>query len=253
MIFLGGKFVRWVAATIAYDGTNFFGYQSQCGVRTVQDELEKSLEIIFKEKIPTYGCGRTDTGVHAIGQVVSFYVPNDNMTEKNVKDALNAMLPEDIYVREIKQVEANFNPRAQATKRIYFYLIYVDKEPDIFLRNRVWWVPFALDIKKMREAARYFEGEHDFTTFRAGNDERNPIRTVYRVRILNYRKNFICIRIEGKSFLRRMIRNMVSALVKVGTGTWEPERIKIILEARQRSLAPGSAPAQGLYFYSALF
>jgi len=111
--------VRWVAATIAYDGTNFFGYQSQSGYRTVQGELEKTLEIIFKEKITTYGCGRTDTGVHALGQVVSFPVLNDNMTDKNVKDALNAILPEDIYVREIKQVRDNFNPRAERTR--YFF------------------------------------------------------------------------------------------------------------------------------------
>src|SRR5690606_26954919 len=115
---------------------------------------------------------------------------------------------------------------------------YTNKEPDIFLRNRVWWMPFDLDIAKMRHAARYFEGEHDFTTFKTGNDERNPIRTIYRIRIINYKNNLICIRIEGKSFLRRMIRNVVGALVKVGTDAWEPERIKIILEAKQRSLAP---------------
>ena len=97
---------------------------------------------------------KNNTGVHALGQVVSFPVLNDNMTDKNVKDALNVFFQK-IYVREIKQVRDNFNPRAEATKRIYFYLIYTNKEPDIF-RNRVWWMPFDLDIAKMRHAAKVF-------------------------------------------------------------------------------------------------
>lgn len=245
--------MKWVAATVAYDGTNFFGYQSQPGVRTVQGELEKALYIIFKRKILTYAAGRTDTGVHALGQVVSFEVANENMTDKNIRDALNAILPEDIYAKKVEFVKDNFNPRSEAKKRIYHYIVYINKEPDIFLRNRVWWLPFYLDISKMRLAAKYLEGEHDFTSFKTGNDERNPIRTIYKIRILNYRNNFILIRVEGKSFLRKMVRNIVGTLVKVGTGSWEIESIKEILEARQRSMAPASAPAQGLYFYSVLF
>ncbi|PNR99072.1 tRNA pseudouridine synthase A [Petrotoga mexicana DSM 14811] len=245
--------MKWVAARVMYDGTNFYGYQSQPTFRTVQDEFEKALKIIFKKEVPSYACGRTDTGVHAVGQVISFKVENENMTERNIKDALNAILPEDVYVKEVREVKEGFNPRSEAKKRIYHYFIYINEDPNIFLRNRVWWIPFRLNLEKMRQAARYFEGEHDFTSFKTGNDERNPIRTIYRVRIIELRKDLILIRVEGKSFLRRMVRNIVGALVKVGTDVWEVEKIQEILEAKKRALAPASAPPQGLYFYSALF
>lgn len=245
--------MKWVSATIVYDGTNFFGYQAQPESRTVQGEIEKSLKTIFKKDVAIYAAGRTDTGVHAMGQVVSFAVENSSMTEKNVKDALNSVLPEDIYVKNIELVKEGFNPRAEATKRIYHYYIYNNKEPNIFLRNRVWWIPWDLNLGKMRSAARFFEGEHDYTSFKTGNDERNPIRTIYRVRIIKQKNNIILIRVEGKSFLRRMVRNMVGALIKVGTEVWQPEDMKKILEIKKRSASPTSAPPQGLYFYSVLF
>lgn len=245
--------MRRVAAIVAYDGTKFNGFQGQPKVRTVQGEFEKVLNRIFKQKVISFGAGRTDTGAHGYGQVIAFDVPIEKMTLKNIKDALNANLPEDIYVRKVIDVRDKFSPRHEATKRIYHYFIYQNDEPNIFLRDRVWWFPYDLDIEKMRKAAKYLEGEHDFSTFKTGNDDRNPVRTIYRIRILKMRNNIILIRVEGHSFLRRMVRNIVGALVKVGTGSWEPEYIKEILEAKSRSKAPASAPPQGLYFYSVLF
>jgi tRNA pseudouridine38-40 synthase len=241
--------MRRVAAIVAYDGTKFNGFQGQPKVRTVQGEFEKVLYRIFKQKVISFGAGRTDV----YGQVIAFYFPIEKMTLKNIKDALNANLPEDIYVRKVIDVRDKFSPRHEATKRVYHYYIYQNDEPNIFLRDRVWWFPYDLDIEKMRKAAKYLEGEHDFSTFKTGNDDRNPVRTIYRIRILKMRNNIILIRVEGHSFLRRMVRNIVGALVKVGTGSWEPEYIKEILEAKSRSKAPASAPPQGLYFYSVLF
>jgi len=245
--------MRMVAATVAYDGTHFFGYQGQRNVRTVQGEFEKSLKKIFKQTVYSHGAGRTDTGVHGYGQTIAFKVPNDNMSIQNIKDALNSVLPSDIYIREVEEVAKNFNPRFMAKKRIYHYYIYTKKDPDIFLRNRVWWFPYELDIQKMRNAARHFEGEHDFSSFKSGNDDRNPIRQIDRVRIIKLNKNMILVRVEGVSFLRRMVRNIVGTLTKVGTGTWESDVVKEIIEAKDRSKAPASAPPDGLYFYKILY
>ncbi|BBE30639.1 tRNA pseudouridine synthase A [Tepiditoga spiralis] len=244
---------RMVAATVAYDGTEFFGFQGQPKFRTVQGEFELALQKIFKQKVISFGAGRTDTGVHAWGQIMAFKVPNEKMSIKNIKDAMNSVLPKDIYIREVKEVPENFSPRFHAKKRIYHYFIMPKRDPNIFLRNRVWWFPYDLDIHKMREGAKYFIGEHDFTSFKTGNDERNPVRTIEKIRIIKLNNGLILIRVEGISFLRRMVRNMVGTLVKVGTGTWEPEKIKEILEAKDRSQAPASAPGEGLYFYSVLF
>lgn len=245
--------MKMAAAVVAYDGTNFFGYQGQRTVRTVQGVFEETLEKIFKQQVLSHGAGRTDTGVHSEGQIIAFKVPNSNMNVVNIKDALNAILPDDIYVKKVYEVNTNFNPRFHAKKRIYHYYIYTKKDPDIFLRNRVWWFPYDLDIDLMRQAANYFIGEKDFTSFKTGTDERNPIRFISKIRIIKIKKDIILIRVEGVSFLRRMVRNIVGSLVKVGTKTWEPEFIEEILEAKDRSKAPASAPPEGLYFYSILF
>lgn len=239
-------------AVVSYDGTNFFGFQTQPNVRTVQGAIEAALERIFKTKTTVLVSGRTDTGVHAIGQVVVFDSPI-NIDETSMKNALNANLPDDIYVRKVIEVNKDFNPRFEAKRRIYHYFIYNATEPNLFIRNYAWWFPYKLDVEKMREAARYLEGEHDFKSFVKVEDNESTVRTIYRIRILRLRNNLILIRVEGRSFARRMVRNIVGALVKVGTGQWEPGKLKEILEAKDRSLAPATAPAHGLYFYSVEF
>jgi len=245
--------VRRLAVVVAYDGSDFFGYQGQPDVRTIQGVIEDALERIFKQRIYTQAAGRTDAGVHAEGQLVVFNCPNDNMTLLDVKNALNANLPDDVYVREVYEVPENFHPRYDVKKRIYHYFIHTSKEKNVFLRKYVWWFPYDLDVDRMREAARYLEGEHDFSSFKTGEDERDPVRTIYRIRILKLKKDLVLVRVEGRSFLRRMVRNIVAVLVKVGLGDWPPQKVKEVLEARDRSAAAGTAPAHGLYFYKALF
>ncbi|SHH50733.1 tRNA pseudouridine(38-40) synthase TruA [Thermosipho atlanticus] len=240
------------AIEFSYDGTNFFGYQGQPNVRTVQGELENALEKIFKQRIYTQAAGRTDAGVHANGQVAAFNCPIDRLTSKDVKNALNANLPRDIYVKTAWEVEKNFNPRFAAKKRIYHYFIYTN-ERDVFLRNYVWHFKYKLNIEKMRKAAKFLEGEHDFTSFKKGNDRKNPVRTIYRIRILKLKPHIILIRVEGISFLRSMVRNIVGSLVKVGLEQWSPEKIKEVLELRSRQEAAGTAPPHGLYLYKVIF
>lgn len=239
-------------AVVAYDGTNFFGFQTQPGVRTVQGTIENALERIFKTKSIVLVSGRTDTGVHALGQVVVFDSPID-IDEISMKNALNANLPDDVYIRKVIEVDKNFHPRFEAKRRIYHYFIYNASEPNLFIRNYAWWFPYELNIQKMRAAARYLEGEHDFKSFVKVEGNESTVRTIYRIRILRLRNRLILIRVEGRSFARRMVRNIVGALVKVGSGQWEPEKIKEVLEAKDRSLAPATAPAHGLYFYSVEF
>ncbi len=240
------------AAVISYDGSNFFGFQFQKDVRTVQGVIEEALERIFKTKVNVIGAGRTDTGVHAIGQVVAFDCPFDIQPE-NMKNALNANLPDDVYVRRVEEVPKDFNPRFHATRRIYHYLIHNSKTPNVFSRKYYWWFPYDLDVQKMREGARYLEGEHDFKAFAKVEEEKSTIRIINRIRIVRFKNDIILIRVEGKSFLRRMVRNIVGALVKVGVGVWEPSKIQEILESKNRSLGPATAPAHGLYLYSVEF
>ncbi|MBB6062260.1 tRNA pseudouridine38-40 synthase [Thermosipho japonicus] len=240
------------AIEFAYDGTKFFGYQGQPNVRTVQGDLEDALERIFKERIYTQAAGRTDAGVHANGQVAAFNCPIERLTEKDIKNALNANLPDDIYVKKAWIVDKNFNPRFAATKRIYHYFISTS-EKDVFMRNYVWNFRYDLDVEAMRKAASFLEGEHDFSSFKKGKDEKNPVRTIYRIRILTLKKGLILIRVEGRSFLRSMVRNIVGSLVRVGLGQWKPEKILEVLEKRSRQEAAGTAPPHGLYLYKVLF
>ncbi len=245
--------VKKFLAVVSYDGTMFYGFQIQREVRTVQGVLEEALQRIFKEKVVTAAAGRTDTGVHSVGQIIMFNCPIE-IDATNMKNALNANLPDDVYVRRVIEVDESFHPRFDAKRRIYHYYIYNSKEPNLFIRNYAWWFPYDLSVERMRMAAKFLEGEHDFTSFaKSDSIERSTVRTIYRIRIVKLRGKILLIRVEGRSYLRRMVRNMVGALVKVGVGEWEPERIKEILELKDRSQAPATAPPHGLYLYSVEF
>ncbi|MGQ9855539.1 MAG: tRNA pseudouridine(38-40) synthase TruA [Fervidobacterium sp.] len=246
--------MKRVAVEFSYDGTDFFGYQKQNDVRTVQGELEKALERIFKVEVPTYAAGRTDTGVHANGQVAAFDCPLDRLTEDDIRNAINANLPRDIYIKKAWFAPENFNPRYEAKRRIYHYFILNSQSNDIFLRRYTWWFPYKLDIEAMRQAASYLVGEHDFTAFsKRGEDDTNPIRTITALRIVRLRKDLILIRVEGISYLRGMVRSLVANLIKVGTNQWKPERMLEVLESKDRSKSAGLAPAHGLFLYKVLF
>jgi len=248
--------IRKVMVRLTYDGSGYKGFQRQRDQRTVQGEVEKALERIFKQPTVTYGAGRTDTGVHAIGQAIVFDVRFETMSDYDVQNALNAHLPNDMYVVGVQTVDSNFDPRQKATRRIYHYFLLHTARPDIFLRQKFWWFPYDLDLPAMRQAARWMEGIHDFSTYmkKTPGEEKNPVRQIYRVRIFSLmRRKVILIRVEGHSFLRQMVRNMVGALVRVGTGQMEPDSIRASILQRQRAASPVTAPPDGLYLYQVEF
>ncbi len=152
--------VKRFAAVVSYDGTDFFGFQNQPDMRTVQGIFEEALERIHKFRVSSQGAGRTDTGVHGYGQVIAFDSNLDRLDAPTMKAALNANLPADVYVRKVYEVAENFSPRFAAKKRIYHYYILNSSEPDIFRRRFVWWFPYTLDIESMRRRLKsdFFRG-----------------------------------------------------------------------------------------------
>jgi tRNA pseudouridine38-40 synthase len=237
--------LRTYKATVEYDGTDFAGFQWQHGTRTVQGVLETALAERVGLAARVTGAGRTDAGVHALGQVVSFACETRIPVER-LALALNGALPHDISVRCVEEVEAEFSARFSASSRLYAYLILNRR-----MRSALWNRYSALcieplDIGAMRAAAAYLPGERDFASF---TNELQPgqttMREVMRCRIGRAR-DLVIVRIEANAFLRGMVRNLVGTLMEVGAGRRAPEAVPAILDARDRRQAGPTAPPQGL-------
>ncbi|MFA6170404.1 MAG: tRNA pseudouridine(38-40) synthase TruA [Candidatus Margulisiibacteriota bacterium] len=239
---------------VQYDGAGFEGFQSQTHHRTIQDELEKALGRLYKRRIKVLGTSRTDSGVHALCQVVSFQAPLIIPFPK-LPLALNALLPESIRVIKADRAPDSFVPRFAAKNKTYEYLIFNGKIMPPLIRHFVWQVKPKLDLKAMRRAAAGLKGRHDFTAFcNAGGKERAGVRNLRRVGI-GFKKivlwdglkvEVITLKFQADGFLYRMVRNLVGTLVEAGLGKIEPERIKKIIKNRDRTLAGRTAPPQGL-------
>ncbi len=238
---------RLIKLTIEYDGTNYAGWQVQPNAVTIQSRLEEAVKRLTGESVKVYGAGRTDAGVHARGQVATFRTQS-TIPLNNLARALTSRLPKDISVRKAEEVAITFDPRHGAKMKLYRYQIYASKIAPAIGRQYLWHIGWELDIEKMRQAARYLEGEHDYTSFsnqECNNSEANNIRTVDRCK-LDYQDNIITIDVMGRSFLYNMVRNIVGTLVDVGRGRIAPEAIPAIFAARNRQHAGQGAPAQGL-------
>ena len=207
---------------VEYDGTNFFGWQVQPGKRTVQGELEKALKVIFNKKIRITGSGRTDTGVHALGQVASFAAPK-KMPPKELKNAINGNISHDIFVKECKKVPEDFNARFSAALRIYRYQISSGKL--VFNKRYFLQTDGELNIKDMKKARKELLGEKDFTNL-ATKDSGSCYLS--RIRIFE-KENNIFIEVEANRFLRRMVRGIVGLLIAVGKGKFSPSDTKKML------------------------
>jgi len=232
---------------IAYDGTSFHGWQHQPGLDTVQGALEHVARRVLRHELAVIGSGRTDAGVHAAGQVANV-VTVSPIPAYNLWRALGSRLPEEISLREVRDVSPRFHARRSATSKLYRYRIHNHStRPVEGLRQRYryhFW--HALDVERMREAARHFVGEMDFSTMAsAGCVRETMVRTVLRCDITRHYDE-IAIDVEGRGFLYNQVRNMVGTLIEVGRGRWEPERVKNILESRDRKEAGPTAPAHGL-------
>jgi tRNA pseudouridine38-40 synthase len=233
--------------TLAYRGTDFSGWQRQHDKRTVQGCIENALEKIWGMKISLQGSGRTDTGVHALGQVASFNAPRLH-TGEVLQRALNANLPRDIRVVKCRLVSPSFHARFDALGKTYRYLIWNHPVQDPFIWDTHWYVPRPLDLSAMRQAARLLLGKHDFASFTSnpGYERATTVRTMKRASIARD-KATLTFHFTADGFLYRMVRNLVGGLEKVGQGKMTVDDFGGILHARSRSAAPPNAPACGLY------
>lgn len=240
--------------TISYDGTNFFGSQIQPNKRTVQGEIERALQKMHDGKrVRIYASGRTDTGVHAKGQVIHFETPL-SIPVQNWKKALNSLFPDDIYVHDIKQVTADFHAQFDAIAKEYRYFVLQNEEKDVFRRNYVFHYPYRLDLEKIERACQLFKGTHDFTSFCAAGSsvKGSKVRTLYEVRCEQKRDEFMFV-LRGNGFLYNMVRIIVGVLLDVGSGRLEPEEIPKLIAAKDRTKVGKTAPANGLFLWKVIY
>ncbi|WP_319951984.1 tRNA pseudouridine(38-40) synthase TruA [Peribacillus frigoritolerans] len=238
---------------IAYDGTDFAGYQVQPEKRTIQSEFEAVLAQMHKGTIiKVTASGRTDSGVHAKGQVLHFESPLTFPTENWIK-AFSALLPTDIIVLEVDIVPDDFHARFHTTGKEYRYIVARSKLRDPFKRNYAYHYPYPLNVEAMREAISYLIGTHDFTSFCSAKTE-----VVDKVRTINEMDfeesdDFLVFRFVGEGFLYNMVRILVGTLLDVGSGKMSPHDMSGILDKRDRSFAGKTAPAQGLYLWKVFY
>lgn len=269
--------MRNIRLVLAYDGTDFHGWQRQPNLPTIQDCVESAIERVTGEKSRVWGSGRTDAGVHALNQVANFKVACPIPCE-NLKRALNNLLPPTVRVKEATEVREDFHARYDVRRKTYRYRILQTPVCSPFLWRFVWHYPFPLDAAAMAEAARRFQGEHDFTSFAAvsededgvrsqesavriregkqaagnqlvhgGRQHKEMVREIFSSRLLRRpRTSMLIYEVAGTGFLHHMVRNMVGTLMEVGRGKLTPADVTRILAARDRTLAGPTAPAQGL-------
>ena len=234
-------------ATLEYDGTPFVGWQTQAAGASVQSRLARAIAKLAGEEISVRGAGRTDAGVHAVGQVAHFDLAKPWPAD-TVRAAVNFHLkPDPIAILDCAVVADDFDARFSACARHYRYRILTRGAPPVLDRDRVWWVPFALSHEAMAAAAQVLVGRHDFTTFRAaGCQAKSPLKTLDRLDVTR-RGDEIWIEASARSFLHNQVRSMVGSLKLVGGGKWTPADLGAALQARDRSACGAVAPAHGLY------
>jgi tRNA pseudouridine38-40 synthase len=234
-----------VALGLEYDGTDFVGWQFQENGRSVQAVVEAAASRVADESVVVHGAGRTDRGVHATGQVAHFDTTAERRPEQWVK-GINSNLPDDVSVSWVCRVPQEFEARRSAIGRRYRYLISQRRTRSPLLRRRAWWVADELDCAAITRAAAYLTGERDFSAFRAaGCQSRSPRRCVTTIAI-GRSAGFVTIEVAANAFLYHMVRNLVGLFVEIGRGRLEPQRAGEILASRDRTLAPATAPPQGL-------
>ena len=233
--------------TIEYDGSEYIGWQRQNSGLSVQEVVENSIYNIIQINVNIYGSGRTDAGVHATGQVAHVDIITKKFEENRLMDAINAyLLDHKIKVTDVRKTIDDAHARFSALSREYEYVILNRSAPPAIEEGKVWHQRRILNIKKMQEAASYFVGTHDFTSFRATQcQSKSPIKTLDELAVVQ-KENKIFIRAKAKSFLHHQVRNIVGTLKLVGSEKYKPEDIKLIFEKKDRTSAGPTAPAYGL-------
>lgn len=236
-------------AVISYDGYAFAGFQRQPHARSVQEEIEKTLTRINQgNSVTIHGAGRTDSGVHALGQVLHFDLPQARDEEK-LRFALDTQTPEDIDFISVEQVSEDFHSRYNKHSKTYEFLVDFGRPKNPMMRHYATHYPYPLEMERMQEAIKKLEGTHDFTGFTAsGTSVEDKVRTITKARLeVDEKRNFLIFTFSGNGFLYKQIRNMVGTLLKIGNGRMPVEQIDLILEKKDRNLAGPTAAPNGLY------
>lgn len=234
---------------VEYNGTPFCGWQRQSGVLTIQQCLEEAVQPLTKKLVLINGAGRTDTGVHALGQVAHFETDR-NLDPFRIQECMNAHLVDlPISVLSTERADENFHSRFSAIERFYIYKI-VNRRSKLALDiNRAWKILKPLDVEKMNEVAQILVGKHDFSAFRAtGCQSNSPVKTLNSISAERFDDQVI-IKVSAKSFLYHQVRNIVGSLQKVGIGEWSMDKFQEVFESKDRTQAAATAPACGLYFW----
>jgi tRNA pseudouridine38-40 synthase len=244
---------RKLKIIIEYDGSRYHGWQIQPNGITIQEVLQKTLDKITKEKITVFASGRTDSGVHAEGQVAHFST-SSIMTCKEFLMALNSLLPRDIVIRKVEEAADDFHAQYSAKRKSYRYTILSRDHPSAIKYGQYLYTQFPLNVDNMRQAARCLVGLHDFSAFRARNCEgRSPIKELFRVDITQKPDGFINIDIEGSGFLKYMVRNLVGTLLLVGHGKMPAAEVESVLLSRDRQQAGPTAQSHGLCLVNVVY
>lgn len=244
--------MRNVRAKITYDGSLFYGWQRQDGFASVQQAVEEALEGLVGAPVIVHGAGRTDTGVHALGQVASFHT-DTRLEDDRLRHALNAHLCDGIVVERLETCRDDFHARFDARGKRYLYVTATSRFRPALATQYTHWLCDPLDLPAMRAAARDIVGRHDFRAFgNAGSPRKTTVRTVHRLRLVPRRRAFAFV-VQGDGFLYNMVRTIAGTLLDVGRGRLEPGCVREALESGERELLGPTAPARGLYLLTTLY
>ncbi|MFR7873916.1 MAG: tRNA pseudouridine(38-40) synthase TruA [Christensenellales bacterium] len=238
--------MRNIKLTIEYDGKDFNGWQKQPNKLNIQGEIERAIYNITKEEVDLIGSGRTDAGVHAFGQIANFKT-NSNISIEKMAIAINSQLKNSIVVKKAEEVDERFHSRYNAKRKTYRYVINNTEYGSAIYRNLEYHFPIKLNVENMKEAAKFFEGEHDFKAFKSsGTSGKNSVRTIYKAEVRTDGER-ILIELTGNGFLYNMVRIISGTLLDVGLGKIEPSEIEDIINSKDRTRAGKTLPAHGLY------
>jgi len=239
-----------IKLTIEYEGTKYYGWQRQKGLLSIQGILEEKISQITQEKITLNGSGRTDAGVHALGQVANFKT-NSSIPLPELPFILNRMLPLDIRIKKAEKVDNNFHARYSAVSKIYHYYVLNSNQNNnylpIFLRNYVYCVYKNLNLEEMKKAGKFLQGEHDFTSFACSGSRISKWERTIKDISITRKGDIFCFHLEADAFLYKMVRTIVGTLLEVGKGNISYLEIKKILQAKNRKMAGKTVPAKGLF------
>ncbi len=239
--------MRNIELRIEYDGTHYFGWQRQKNKPTIQEILENAIEKITKKSPKLIGSGRTDTGVHALGQVANFKTESI-MSPQLFQMAINSILPKDIVIIKSHEVDIDFHSQFDSKSKTYLYRILNRPYPSALERHRAWFIPFPLNIENMKESSRVLLGEHDFRAFALSiNSVNSTVRNVLKVRFKLKQKHIIEFEIEATGFLKRMVRLIVGTLIQVGEEKITDVEFKNILDKGEKTKFVRPAPPWGLF------